>query len=176
MTAMQLVDSHRDHPTIWLARGAPRRWYAQSTQEKVKDEVKGEEEAKVKDGAKVQGEEEGKPNLESTSVLFGVTSAPSRWGTVGYAVHAQDQSSGNTTVTLTVAFPHPPGAAANTPTLMVRVRDPTGTKQLVWATTTSPDCEISRVDGPDEVVEARPTPRAVNKQKIDQCVIVVSFK
>lgn len=31
MTAMQLISFERDEPTIWIARGAPRRWYSGST-------------------------------------------------------------------------------------------------------------------------------------------------
>ena len=173
---MQLVDGHRDHPTIWVAKGAPRRWYAHPPQ------AEDEDDTQIKSGPQRKGQPQfelgGEEGLGSKgdSVVFGVRAAPSRWGTVSYAVHAQDESSGNITVTLGVDFSHPPGALAHPPTLMVRVRDPSGTKKLLDATTTSQDCEIAGVDGPGEVVEVRPTPRAVNKQRIDQCDVVASFE
>lgn len=180
MTAMQLVDSHRDHPTIWVARGAPRRWYAHTS--------KAGDDTKIKSGPNVNSHDvniQGQPQftiaggegaLGGDDILFGVTAAPSRWGTVSYAVHAQNESSGNTTVTLGVDFTHPPGALIHPPTLRVRVRDPSGTKKLVVAVATSPDCEVVGVDTPGELVEVRPTASAVNKRQIDQCDIVASFK
>ena len=78
-------------------------------------------------------------------------------------------------MTLTIDFPHPVGTAVNTPTLMVRVRDPTGAKRLVIATTTSFDGEITQVYGPQELVQVLQVPGDVTKQKIEQYDIVVAF-
>merc|ERR1712107_796587 len=37
MTAMQFVTEDRDSPTLWLARAAPRRWYAEGAGFSVQD-------------------------------------------------------------------------------------------------------------------------------------------
>ena len=86
MTAMQLVDSERQNTTVWIARAAPRRWYASDP---------------ASDGGAAGG------------TLFGVAHAPSRWGTVSFGVGPQ--SSGVTAINISVDFSKAVGQAAARP-------------------------------------------------------------
>ena len=159
MTAMQLVDSERDNATVWIARGAPRRWYA----------------GDADDGSAAVG------GAAAPGVMFGATSAPSRWGVVTFSVGPQVQST--TAVTVSVDFSQPVGAVQHTPTLMVRIRDPTGTRSLASAVVSgagasaaaaaAPDCEVVQVLPSKEIVAVRPIGKATAMQ---HCTILATFK
>jgi hypothetical protein len=129
---MQLVDSDRDNATVWIARGAPRRWYADDGATTVLADTAGHAHtASHGTGA-------------APAVMFSAAFAPSRWGVVGFTMGAQlvqgvvgagaDVSGGvgevTTSVALSIDFTQPIGAIQHTPTLMVKIRDPTDTKVL----------------------------------------------
>ena len=118
MTAMQLLHFERVNATIWIARGAPRRWYDNNATTNL-------------DFARSL------PNQ-----LFGVENGPTRWGNVSFHVGAQ-QADGVTEVHIAVDFRAPVGAVEHRPTVHVRIRDPTGQKRLASATTVPGSTNIS---------------------------------
>ena len=67
MTAMQLLHYERLNATIWIARGAPRRWYNDA-------------------------ESDDSLNASSVRQLFGVQNGPTRWGNVSFRVGAQQNN------------------------------------------------------------------------------------
>ena len=150
MTAMQLVDSERQNATIWIARAAPRRWYAAA-------------------------EETETENAADVGTLFGAHNAPSRWGTVGFEVGPQ--SNGVTAVNLTVEFQKAAGqAAVRAPILMVRVRDPDGKTTLASATADEGgDCEVVEVQPARDIVVVRATPAAAAAMRVDNCALRAHF-
>lgn len=79
--APQLVDSERDDATIWIARAAPRRWYAAA--------ATNDPPSQAADGT-------------PAGPLFSAVRAPSRWGTVGFSFGPQHMKI--TEVNVTVEF------------------------------------------------------------------------
>ena len=152
MTAMQLLHTDRQSATIWLARGAPRRWYSAPSAGAAAAEIK------------------------STAKLFGVENGPSRWGTVSFSVGPQID--GVTAVRVTVEFGFPVGVVVHAPTLNVRVRDPTGAKALRTATVSAAtdDCQVVAVQAERELVSVAPSAAARTKRTMRSCTILVKFE
>lgn len=135
MTAMQLLDYERQNATIWIARGAPRRWYAAEPDASDRPAGYGHDDRQddphLHDRSPLSHDSDDTFVLSST--LFGVENGPTRWGNVSFSIGPQV----NSTVEFRVAvdFQMPIGAVAHPPTLQVRIRDPSGTKKLLSAAT-----------------------------------------
>ena len=133
MTAMQLLDYERQNATIWIARGAPRRWYAAEPDASDRPVGHGHDDhpddLHPHDRSALSYDSDDAFVLSST--LFGVENGPTRWGNVSFSIGPQV----NNAVEFRVAvdFQMPVGAVVHPPTLQVRIRDPSGTKQLVSA-------------------------------------------
>jgi hypothetical protein len=151
MTASQLVDSERQNATVWIARAAPRRWYASN--------------------ATTNSE----AATAASTALFRVSNAPSRWGTVGFEMGPQVNHV--TAVNLTIEFKKADGqVVVRPPTLMVRVRDPDGRAVLASAAVKpGSDCEVVDVHGAREIVVVRPTAAAVAAMRVGSCVLNACF-
>lgn len=151
MTAMQFVSTDRDNATIWIARGVPRRWFSSV------------------------------PAPGAGGVVIGAKGAPSRWGTVTFAV-VPNSTARTSLVSLDVDFTQPAGARVHTPTFMVRVRDPrpgSGSRNVTGAVAShpagQPDCEVVDVLTGDDVVVVQPSPTAVSASAVTMCHLTVHF-
>ena len=145
MTAMQFVSTDRDNATIWVARGAPSRWYAPAP-----------------------------APAPAGSVTIGAKRAPSRWGTVNFTM-APQAASVAVTVAVDFVQPagarvHPP-----TLMLKVRAATATDAIKSATVTGASTDCEIIEVRPDAEIVVVRPTAAAAKAMAVKECAISVLF-
>ena len=149
MTALQLVYADRDSPTIFLARGAPRRWY------------KGDHTGGLAFGTSRAPSRWGQ-------VSFTV-SPPS-------PLSGSEHANATTSVALAVDFAAPHGANARTPTIVLRVRDPNGKAKLIGASVRAhDDCEVREVTGDAELITLVPTAEATKAMAVRQCVVLARF-
>ncbi len=147
MTALQLVSAERDAPTIFLARGAPRRWY------------EGDGTSEVAFGVSHAPSRWGLVNFS--------ISTPAR---------SVDGKTHITVVNIAVDFAQPDGAQARSPTLMLRVRDPNGNATLSGAVVEAHDeCAVREVWSATETIVVIPTPRAHKAKAVRTCVVIVQF-
>jgi len=146
MTAMQFVSTDRDNATIWVARGAPRRWYAPTS------------------------------NTSSGAVVLGAQRAPSRWGTVNFTVAPQADATTVVSVAVDFVQPTDARVRVPTLMVRVRAPIAGATiVNAVVSNGASADCNVAEVRSDAEIVVVRPSAAAAKSMIMSSCSITVSF-